>query len=130
MVSEDPLLIIDGAHNEDAAVQLAETVENCFTNKRLTYIIGVLADKEHEKMLAIMLPYAKRVYTVTPGNARALDAKSLAQEAAKYWTDVQATRSVEQALVLALKDKEPVLAFGSLSYLGNLKRAFYQYKES
>ena len=130
VVSEDPLLIIDGAHNEDAAVQLAETVENCFTNTRLTYIIGVLADKEHEKMLEIMLPYAKRVYTVTPDNARALDAKSLAQEAAKYCTDVQDVGSVEQALVLALKDKEPVLAFVSLSYLGDLKRAFYQYKES
>lgn len=130
VVSENPFLIIDGAHNEDAAVQLAETVENCFTNMRLTYIIGVLADKEHEKMLEIMLPYAKRVYTVTPDNARALDAKSLAQEAAKYCTDVQDVGSVEQALVLALKDKDPVLAFGSLSYLGDLKRAFYQYKES
>ena len=41
VVSEDPFLLIDGAHNEDAAVQLAETVENCFTNMRLTYIIGV-----------------------------------------------------------------------------------------
>lgn len=81
-------------------------------------------------MLEIMLPYAKRVYTVTPDNARALDAKSLAQEAAKYCTDVQDVGSVEQALVLALKDKDPVLAFGSLSYLGDLKRAFYQYKES
>ncbi len=130
VVSEEPLLIMDGAHNEDAAVQLAETVENCFTNTRLTYIIGVLADKEHEKMLEIMLPYARRVYTVTPDNARALDAKSLAKEAAKYCTDVQAAGSVEQALVLALKDREPVLAFGSLSYLGDLKRAFYQYKES
>ena len=63
VVSTEPFLVIDGAHNEDAAKQLAATIENCFTNTRLTYIIGVLADKEHEKMLRIMSPFAKRVYT-------------------------------------------------------------------
>lgn len=128
VVSEDPLLIIDGAHNEDAARQLAATVENCFTNTHLTYIIGVLADKEHEKMLRIMSPFAKRIYTVTPDNARALDAQSLAEEAGKYCDQVQAVDSIREALSLALAHEEPVLAFGSLSYLGALKSVFNQQK--
>lgn len=128
VVSEDPLLVIDGAHNEDAARQLAATVENCFTNTRLTYIIGVLADKEHEKMLRIMSPFAERIYTVTPDNARALDAKSLAEEAGKYCDQVQAVDSIGEALTLAFSYGEPVLAFGSLSYLGELKRVFNQQK--
>ena len=128
VISEDPLLVIDGAHNEDAARQLATTVENCFTNTRLTYIIGVLADKEHEKMLRIMAPFAERIYTVTPDNARALDAKSLAEEAGKYCDQVQVTGSIGEALETALAHEEPVLAFGSLSYLGALKNVFYQQK--
>ena len=122
VVSEEPLLVIDGAHNEDAARQLATTVENCFTNTRLTYIIGVLADKEHEKMLRIMSPFAERIYTVTPDNARALDAKSLAEEAEKYCDQVLAVDLIEEALALAFTHEEPVLAFGSLSYLGDLKK--------
>lgn len=125
VVSRNPLLIMDGAHNEDAARQLATTIENCFTNIRLTYIIGVLADKEHEKMLQIMLPFAKRVYAVTPNNTRALDATELAAEAGKYHSNVMAVESLDQALELALSHEEPVLAFGSLSYLGELKKAFY-----
>lgn len=128
VVSEEPFLVIDGAHNEDAARQLATTVENCFTNTRLTYIIGVLADKEHEKMLRIMSPFAERIYTVTPDNARALDAKSLAEEAGKYCDQVQPVGSIGEALALAFSHGEPVLAFGSLSYLGELKRVFNQQK--
>ena len=128
VVSTDPFLVIDGAHNEDAARQLATTVENCFTNTRLTYIIGVLADKEHDKMLEIMAPFAERVYTITPDNARALDADRLAEEAGKYCDEVQAVGSVEKALALAFTHEEPVLAFGSLSYLGDLKRAFVSMK--
>ena len=124
-IMEEPLFIIDGAHNEDAAEKLAATVRKYFTNKKITYIIGVLADKEHEKMLKIMLPLAERVFTVTPPNARALDGASLAEEAKKYHPKVCACESVakaaEQALAVTAKD-EMILAFGSLSYLGELKQ--------
>ena len=124
VLGTDPLFIIDGAHNEDAAKELAATIENCFTNTKLTYIIGVLADKEHDKMLRLMSPYACRVYTVTPDNTRALSAKALAAEAETYYEHVAETSSVEQALSFALEHEEPVLAFGSLSYLGQLRNAY------
>ena len=127
MIQKEPLVIMDGAHNEDAAKQLAQTVHNCFPKQKLTYIIGVLADKEHEKMLELMLPYADQVYTVTPSNPRALDGKQLAEEVRNFHQKVEACDSVTEALKKALQQvkekKEPVLAFGSLSYLGELKRA-------
>ena len=127
VIQKEPLIIMDGAHNEDAAKQLAQTVHNCFPKQKLTYIIGVLADKEHEKMLELMLPYADQVYTVTPNNPRALDGKFLAEEVRNLHKDVESCDSVTDALKKALQQakekKEPVLAFGSLSYLGELKRA-------
>ena len=126
VIQKEPLVIMDGAHNEDAAKQLAQTVHNCFPKQKLTYIIGVLADKEHEKMLELMLPYADQVYTVTPSNPRALDGKQLAEEVRNFHQKVEACDSVTEALKKALQQakekKEPVLAFGSLSYLGELKR--------
>ena len=124
VLGTNPLFVIDGAHNEDAAKELAATIENCFTNTKLTYIIGVLADKEHDKMLRLMSPYACRVYTVTPDNTRALSAKALAAEARTYYEHVTEASSVEQALSFALEHEEPVLAFGSLSYLGQLRNAY------
>lgn len=125
-IHKKPLCIIDGAHNEEAALRLRETIENCFTNRRITYIIGVLADKEHEKMLRIMLPLAMRVYTVTPDNPRALPADRLAEEAAKYHKQVTAMTAIDEALTCALQDAgedDVIIAFGSLSYLADVKGA-------
>ena len=128
VIGREPLFVLDGAHNEDAACCLEKTVQNCFTNTKLVYIIGVLADKEHEKMLRIMLPHAKTVYTVTPHNPRALEAEALADEAAAFCESVCACKSVEEAVTSALKDAErlqlPVLAFGSLSYLKECRDAY------
>ena len=81
IIGEQPLFIIDGAHNEDAALQLSASVEKYFTNIPITYIIGVLADKEHKKVLEAMLPYAGAAFTVTPDNPRAMRAEELASEA-------------------------------------------------
>ena len=125
VISKEPLFIIDGAHNEDAAKQLAITIENSFTNPRINFIIGILADKEHEKMLTLMLPYANKVFTVTPPNPRGLDGDVLAEEVKNMHEDVLFCPSIEEAVSQALtqseKDGCPILAFGSLSYLGELK---------
>ena len=58
-------------------------MEKYFTNIPITYIIGVLADKEHKKVLEAMLPYAGATFTVTPDNPRAMKAEELASEAEK-----------------------------------------------
>lgn len=131
VIRENPLFIMDGAHNEDAAMQLAKTIENSFTNQSLAYIIGVLADKEHKKMLEIMLPYAKKVYCLTPQNSRGLDGELLAEEVKAVGetlennVEVEYCDSMDEALDKAIgygmEQKVPVLAFGSLSYLGELK---------
>jgi len=134
VIDENPLFIIDGAHNEDAVKQLAATVENCFTNQPIDFIIGILADKEHEKMLEVMMPFANRVFTVTPPNTRGLDAKILAEEVSLLNDDVVCCDSIQEAIVGALSHSEeqkcPILAFGSLSYLGELKDTYKQICES
>jgi len=127
-ISRSPLVVIDGAHNEDAAKKLAEVVRNYFTKQRITYIIGVLADKEHAKMLELMLPYAHRIYTVTPLNKRALDGAVLAEEVRSFGKEAVYCKSIREAAVSAVKDArmgetEIIVAFGSLSYLAELKEA-------
>lgn len=134
VIGREPLLIIDGAHNEDAVKQLAFTIEKSFTNPSLNLIIGILADKEHEKMLEIMMPYANHIYTVTPPNARGLDGKILAEEVRLWHEEVLFCESIEVALNKAISQSEqdgcPILAFGSLSYLGKLKENYKQICES
>ncbi len=121
-----PDLYIDGAHNEGAALALEKTVRDCFAGTRLVYITGVLADKEYDRVLRLMLPHAQRVFTITPDHPRALAGSVLAGEAGKYHPDVTDVPSVPQAVrqaVEAAGREGAVLAFGSFSFLNELKRA-------
>ncbi len=125
VLCSEPLLVLDGAHNTDAARKLCETLKRGFTNYKIIYIIGVLADKEHEEMLKIMLPLAWKVFTVTPGSPRAMDGEILAEEARKYHGQVRYCSRIQEASDAALdcarEENAMILAFGSLSYLKELR---------
>lgn len=122
ILARNPLFIVDGAHNEDAARKLAHTLQFHFTNRKIIYIMGILKDKEYEKIIALTAPFASQIITVsTPNNPRAMDALWLAKEVAKVNPKVTAADSIEEAVEMSrlLADKDSViLAFGSLSYLG------------
>lgn len=123
VISNKPTIIIDGAHNEDAARTLKESIEIYFTNQKLIYIIGVLADKDYKSILKLTAPLADRIFTLTPDNVRALSSGDLANEAAGFCNNVCDAGNVEQAVKLALaeaEEKDIILAFGSLSFLGDL----------
>lgn len=126
VIAKKPLFIADGAHNEDAAKKLANSIEFYFTNKRIIYIIGILKDKEYEKIINLTHKYADQIITVTPPeNPRAMHAYELAQEIVQVHPQVTAVDSLEEAVemgyLLAGKD-DVILSFGSLSYLGRLMK--------
>ena len=122
-----PLFFIDGAHNEEAARRLRESLEAWFPQKGFIFIMGVFRDKEYEKIAGIMGPLAESVHTVDlPDAGRTLPAADLAGIMERHCkdgipiraeTDIQA--AVEHALREAGEDGR-ILAFGSLSYLGQV----------
>ena len=126
VLKKHPLFIADGAHNEDAAKRLAESIEFYFTKGKIVYIIGMLRDKEYEKVIALTHAYAEDIITVTPpDNPRALSAYELAQETARVHKRVTAVDSLEEAVEMSLLlagSDGVVIAFGSLSFMGRLIR--------
>ncbi|MCI9074088.1 MAG: bifunctional folylpolyglutamate synthase/dihydrofolate synthase [Lachnospiraceae bacterium] len=124
VLGKKPLFVADGAHNEDAAKKLAESIEFYFTNRRIIFIMGILKDKAYEKIIELTAGYADQILTVTPpDNPRAMGSYELAREAARVHPRVTAVDSLEEAVEIShlLAGREDViLAFGSLSYLGRL----------
>lgn len=123
ILSKKPCFIADGAHNADGARRLAESIRFYFTNRRIIYIIGMLRDKEQEEILKATCPLASQILTVSTKGERGLAAYDLAQKASNYHSNVTAADSVQEAVELSylLADKDTVIiAFGSLSYLGEL----------
>ena len=129
-VHDGPFLYMDGAHNPNAAHKLAKSLECYFTKKKIVFIMGVLSDKDYRQVLAILRPFGKDVFTVTPSNPRALSAERLAEAAREAGFDAHACGSVRQALDEAERQAEQegsgavILACGSLSWLEDLREAY------
>lgn len=124
-ILREPLFFIDGAHNEDAAKKLKDSLCQYFPDKSLFFIVGVLADKEYDKIIKQVVPLAKEIIAITPNNERALPANELAEYIKLYNKNVEAITTLELALrkIFSLAGEEEdsvIVAFGSLSYLGEL----------
>lgn len=127
VIRKNPLFVVDGAHNADGAARLAESVRLYFTNRRIIYIIGILKDKEAEKILEATCGYAAALITVAarenPRGIPAIPAIALAELARTYHENVTAADSLEEAVEMALLLAGPqdvIIAFGSLSFQGEL----------
>lgn len=123
----EPEFYLDGAHNEDAVRKLQKTLDEGFSDRRIVYIMGVLADKDYEKMIQMMFRPGDHVYTVTPKNPRALDGKELEKQLLEQKIDARYCENVQDAVLYALRDAQAgdmILAFGSLSYLRNVREAY------
>jgi dihydrofolate synthase / folylpolyglutamate synthase len=125
IIARKPYFIIDGAHNEDAARKLAESVREYFSDRRVIFIMGIFADKAYPRIMELTAPLASVIITLMSNNSRSLSSADLALEAQKYCSTVFDAKTAEQAVQLAYetaKEEDVIIAFGSLSFLGDIKR--------
>ena len=123
IVHKNPYIVVDGAHNIDAAMNLKASIELYFPDRRLIYIMGVLADKDYNSILSLTAPLAHTIITITPNNSRALSSQDLSIAARKYCNNVIDSGNIDGAIEKALteaKENDVIIAFGSLTYLGDL----------
>ena len=127
-ICENPLFIIDGAHNPGAILKLRDYIDLHFTNKRITFIMGVLADKDYSEEASIIGSKATKIYTITPNNNRGLDANRLASVMRENNSNVVASKTIGEAIRQAFtevknNESDMIIAFGSLSILKDIKEA-------
>ncbi|HIT90349.1 MAG TPA: bifunctional folylpolyglutamate synthase/dihydrofolate synthase [Candidatus Merdenecus merdavium] len=126
VLTHAPLCIVDGAHNPDGVKILMRDLRNHFPNRKITFIIGVMQDKDYEKMLCMAAPLAEKFITVTPPIERALPSAELNIELKKYFHGevIEADR-LEQALcqVLGESDNKSIICvFGTLYMIGAVQK--------
>jgi dihydrofolate synthase/folylpolyglutamate synthase len=78
VVGRRPLVMLDGAHNPDAAEALATALRDAFTWGRLHLVIAMFADKDVEKVTARLGPLADRAYACVNANPRSAPIERLA----------------------------------------------------
>jgi len=121
---KEPLVLLDGAHNADGILQLANSIKTYFENRKVTLILGVLGDKEYNKMAEVILPHADTVILTEPHSERKLDVFSLARSISEYKGTIYMEKEIENAYEKALSITPPdgiVLCCGSLYMIGAMK---------
>ena len=125
VLSKNPLIILDGAHNVDGAKALAATLRDAKIGS-LTAVMGVLHGKNAQEMLAVLSPCFSQVFTVTPDSPRAMTAGELAAIAKKHFSQVILCESVAEAIHAAKSQAQNgIVVCGSL-YLAAEARKLLQ----
>lgn len=122
LISQEPYLLIDGAHNGHGVHALAESLKELYPDEKFHFIMGVLADKDYKQMVKEILPLAESVTTVTPDSGRALQGETLAEYIRSYGVFAENTEQMQEAF-LQIRDK--TVAFGSLYFIGEIRKFFH-----
>ena len=126
IVSDNPLVILDGAHNLIAARNLAKFLSENLAHRRITLVVGILDDKPYGAMLKSLLPVCARAIVTRAKTDRALAPQRLDAVAKKIISDVTMIPGVAAAVKQAVETASPdevVCIAGSLYVVGEAKEA-------
>lgn len=126
-VAQDRRILLDGAHNPAAALTLAQALKHAQGNGRLIYVMGIMADKEVDTILARLLPLGQTVIFTQPQYFRSATTADLARRAAPYNLEILQVPRVAEAIQRAQALAGPhdrIVITGSLFTVGEAKEYF------
>ncbi len=130
VLSRKPLFILDGGHNPQCAEALTENIREYLANESgqasVTFLIGMLADKDYRHTLELLAPFGAAWVCITPESPRALPAEKLAETIREMIPEspVCSCEETEDGIGAALDYDLPVIAFGSLYSAGRIRSAY------
>ncbi len=128
LLRQEPLVLLDGAHNPNGIEALKEAVNTFLPDKPVTCVMGMLADKDVDSALALLKGVFRRVLTVPVANPRAMRAGELAEKFRTLGEDAVACDTARDGVDKALNDAAAengcVLICGSLYLAGEVRPYF------
>lgn len=128
VVQEDPIIILDGAHNPAKAKALAHSLRSIFRRKKITFVFAVKKGKNLDGTLKPLLPLAERfIVTNLPGGKGQSPAKitrRIKELGVPAVTRVRPEAAIEMAI--RLNNKSGLICItGSLYLVGQLRAHWY-----
>ena len=87
VIRRSPTIVLDAAHNPHGAAAAAAALEDSFAFDPLIGVMGVMADKDHEGVLAAFEPHLTHLVCTQNSTDRALPAERLAEAARDIFGD-------------------------------------------
>lgn len=117
VLGNHPLIVVDGAHNPDAARRLRESLEQYFDFDRVILVIGASDDKDIAGVVSELAPIADKVIVTHSHHPRPMAPAAIVAEFTKHGVETQVVDNVPSALTEALAlagDRDLICVAGSL----------------
>ncbi len=126
IVSRQPWIILDGAHNAASAVMLKESLAKFVPGKKIILVLGISRDKDIAGICKALVPLSEQVILTRARNNRAAKPQEIFLRMESLIADgrVQVAVNVKTALALAQKISQPdevILITGSMFVIGEAK---------
>lgn len=124
IVGTNPIVIIDGAHNEAGVNAFVNTVKSSLEGKKTAIVMGVLADKDVAKMVEILCQLDADFFTTEPDNPRKMSKEDLKDVFEKSGKNVIGQGSPDEVIhfINTNKDYDAIVVVGSLYLIGEIRR--------
>jgi dihydrofolate synthase/folylpolyglutamate synthase len=124
-VLQKPLLIMDGAHNPDAAEALCQTILERFGPGRADIVFGAMRDKDYPAMIKALAPAARSFLFYSPQVPRAEDPARLAAAQADpaIPTKVAVGAGEVLAMIRSAGEERLIVITGSFYTIGEIRAA-------
>ena len=122
VLRREPLFLLDGGHNPQCAAALAGCLDEYLPGTKVTFLMGMLADKDYVSVMDTVAPYAQRFICIRPDSPRALAPEELAALARARGIPAKAYEDTAEAVRICKDEvRGPVVAFGSLYAAGTIR---------
>ena len=126
IVSEKPLILLDGAHNPDGMSMLVKTLKEDFSSYRLILVLGVLKEKDIKTMMSAIVPLSDVIIVTKSANPRACDPLFLKETIERFDANkkIYVEASIHEAIDHAkriVKQKDMICVSGSLFTVGEAR---------
>ena len=125
LLRRDPPFLLDGSHNAHGMRATVASLRERFPGEKFVFLISIMADKDWDKMLQLLLPLAKCFVTVTAPSPRAIPAPDLAAQIRAMGGAAEPADTIPAGVARAdaLAAGGPVAALGTLYFSGDVRRA-------
>ena len=124
VLSREPPVLIDGAHNPGGTAALASALRYYLHGRKIFAIMGMMADKDTKSAVENLSAIFTKVFAAAPPSPRAMDAEAFASLWRQAGTPAQAAENGRKALQMAfseLGENDAIVICGSLYLAGELR---------
>ena len=125
LLRRDPPFLLDGSHNAHGMRATADSLRALFPGEKFVFLVSIMADKDVDEMLRLLLPLAKGFVTVTAPSPRAIPASELAARIEALGGRAEPAGGIPAAVarVWELAAGGPAAALGTLYFSGEVREA-------